>query len=279
MFLKYSDFLVEKINMKEIAWHRKSSYFAARGYLPFTPRIAKEFYNKKINCFHITGIFELDRFKHLVGKKKSISTFTKMTKKDLTSEFGIQTRFDVLMQIEGNIVAQSDYDMMSSPDENGRRWISINTFINIDKELEKAHQDLLRRTDARFGKEFGMDLINPDIENIEGKKKAEFISWWISEAEKLMIQHKDAIIKSLNDNSDNSKTIEWNEILVNEIEIKDILLISGNKNVKSGKIEDEPSLDYFAKICKEISTGQVYVTTDRQDTVEFFQKRGGIVTP
>ena len=274
-FLKYKDFLSEKIDMTRVAWHRKSSYFAARGYLPITQKIAKEFYDQRIQCFHMTGISELDNFKHLIGKKKTLSAFTKMVSDKLLGRIGIQTRFDVLFYIDGEILINSNYDVMSAPDEQGRRWISV--YYLEEERSPKFIQDyknLLSNVDNKFGKEFTMNLINPD-QTTENKAKADFISFWVTEAEKFVIKHKEEILLSLS----RKARSPWNELLVNNIKIKDAVLIYDDEYYIQNYANNLfGSIENLEKELKALVSGEIWITKQRKDVIEFIEKRGGKVT-
>jgi hypothetical protein len=115
--------LLEKV--EGVQWLQKSYYFAAMGYLPLTPNIAKILNGeKRMQVFHVTDADNTNKLKALEGTKKSISTMNRIpivTREDLTGVWGN----GVMFSMEGTVIINAKGDINSSPDESGRRWIHL----------------------------------------------------------------------------------------------------------------------------------------------------------
>ena len=123
--LKYDKFcnqVLEKVT--NVKWLEKTFSHCMSGHLPLTPKIAKALYDTKKTVFHITDPLRILDLKKLIKSKKSISSFSEMHRYKLSDMGGVQTSGGLLLQIEGNLVLSADTDIMSMPDEQGRRWIS-----------------------------------------------------------------------------------------------------------------------------------------------------------
>ena len=99
------------------------------GRLPIYPKLMKKILGDvKINSFHTTNFEGLKNVKSTVGTKKSLSTFTALSKDSMMAGgMGVQTKGGFVLQLEGNLLISSTADIGSVPDESGRRWIHANT--------------------------------------------------------------------------------------------------------------------------------------------------------
>jgi len=175
--------------LKEIQWLKKSPELAAEYWFPLTPSIAKILNKgKTIKSFHITSFKKLNQLKSLEGTNKSISTMTRNKNIKLYRDLKAHWNHGVLCYLEGNIVLESKTDIMSVPDNTGRRWIkfdapgsNITSFSLqskfkdfIDKEAGDFKYDLKKYIDAsnKFAQEntteiltttFGGDLYDEEL--------------------------------------------------------------------------------------------------------------------
>ena len=111
----------------EVAWQRSTLDFAAMRKIPISAPIMKKVIGDiNVTSFHITDIQNISKIKSLVGKKKSISTFNTYgaNASELKHGIGIKTKGGILLSLEGKLMASNAADIMSSPDETGRRWIA-----------------------------------------------------------------------------------------------------------------------------------------------------------
>ena len=135
--------------LMEVAWENKTLNMAALRRIPISAPIMKKVLGDiTVGSFHMTDFKNVDKIKSLVGKKKSISTFNTYgaNASELKHGIGIKTNGGILLSLEGKLRASSAADIMSSPDETGRRWIAdyhvTDIFdstdeIGIESELDK----------------------------------------------------------------------------------------------------------------------------------------------
>ena len=115
----------------------------------------------RATVFHVTNIDGFKKLKRLQNKKKSISAFFNMDA--ATMESGIQGGGGVVAELDANIIMSSKGDLMSMPDNTGRRWVEL---MNIDpkktthKEIEQLLMDLAMKHNPK-NKEYLE--IEPDI--------------------------------------------------------------------------------------------------------------------
>jgi len=115
----------------------------------------------RATVFHVTNIDGFKKLKRLQNKKKSISAFFNMDASTMKS--GIQAGGGVVAELDANIIMSSKGDLMSMPDNTGRRWVEL---MNIDKkktmhkEIEQLLMDLAMKHNPK-NKEYLE--IEPDI--------------------------------------------------------------------------------------------------------------------
>ena len=227
----------ERLDMKKVAWYNPSFLYAIKQHIPLTPKIVKALYEdnyRKTNAFHITDINKISNFRSIVGTKKAISTFTNID--DFSLKSGIQTTGDVILQVTGDLVLKSNYDIMSEPDESGRRWIDSVYLYNI-QNIEKITDwrnliiekwgptiNIIRKTLT----DYNYEKIKKIPEQVN-KKINEYMKWYIPEAENFFIENIEYIKNSLNERGNS----DWNEILLKNIQIKDAIIKEYNVETNS----------------------------------------------
>lgn len=280
--LKYQEFINEKQNnLKSLAWSQKSYEHALRFRIPITTKIGKLLNDSaKITSFHITSIDNILNIRSLVARKKSISTFTEMSKNFLEGMDGIQTEGSVLFQFESDLLINSDYDIMSRPDEQGRRWISPNDLVPRNKKIFNViWKDFSEEIDKKFSQSFQRDLYNSIEEYDEewikrnSKEIGNYLNYYIRRAEEVVLSYKEEFLKMFQ--IPNKNDYSWNEVLVNNIKVKDVLLYH--------KFEDtyfiEKMVRYFGTLEKlketleSFATGEVFITFNPAEAVKFVDDR------
>ncbi len=81
-------------------------------------------------AFHITDLDGIDTLFSLQNSAKSLSVTTNVKDEydGMTMLEGVETAGGVLVEVRGDIIFEGDFDIFSSPDSQGRRWIDINQF-------------------------------------------------------------------------------------------------------------------------------------------------------
>ena len=274
--------------LNEIAWKDSTLMLTAKRNIPISAPIMKKVIGDiDVSSFHITDIKNVGKLKSLVGKKKSISTFNAYGAEasELKHGIGIQTKGGILVSVEGKLMAASVADIMSAPDESGRRWIPDYNFGKmfgntldsgaIESELGKN----------KIWKEKYSNLSIEQIKAITNKEKAEYIKIYIDTLTKMMIKNKD-IIKKKFELSISRSAVYWNEIILSQIKVKDALILSDSVPMKfvwdkhpEHNMVDTYGVKFISKkqimgIVKKATTGKVIWGTVI-DMPKFIKKRGG----
>jgi len=155
---------------EEVAWLQSTSKMifdfdvVPNMKIPLTSKTMSWIFNvqlPRVTVFHVTSGIGLKNLKRLQNKKKSISAFFNMDAS--TMESGIQGGGGVVAELDANIIMSSKGDLMSMPDNTGRRWVEL---MNIDKkktmhkEIEQLLMDLAMKHNPK-NKEYLE--IEPDI--------------------------------------------------------------------------------------------------------------------
>ena len=227
--------------------HTKSvlNYVRRKEYIPLTPAVVEKALGKKIpvKSFHITGPDGIRQLKNVLGRKKSISTFTATHESEpLAKGRGVQTGMGgVICYVEGHVLAQRSMDFDTTPDKQGRRWVSAFhvfdkkpeiwrkalkaskvDFDSIDFKLsniERDYKDKWIEGDIRY------DDYKAKVKEEQGPIVAKYVKDFINVANKTLIKNKKIFKKSLIDSDVNKRTAWWNEIVVYDTKIIDIFVM------------------------------------------------------
>ena len=193
--------------INEIAWRSKIDYLIILGEIPITQKITNILYGDiRIDAFHISSIKNIQNMKLMIGTKKVLSAFTTIHPHNINKLNGIQTRGGIIYQINGKLILNANSDVYSKPDVNGLRWIHMNSFFP-----------------SEIGREFEQSLYDNIIYDKDTQQKINdktFITQYIKRIEDFVIKYRNEIINHiLNVDSET----DWDEKLVTDIQIKDIL--------------------------------------------------------
>jgi hypothetical protein len=274
---------------------------------PMTPKIYQIISgNQRITTFHISDVHQINILAGLVGTKKTISSFTFMSVHTLETLYGIQTKGGVLYEIYGNLVIHSPNDIMSRPDENGIRWLDY--YELLPSEMARPWNNIVKEL-------FSNHNVNPSQLYIDfpqkGKEKTDLVKNYFIAAEKFIADNADKIKSHILDKR--HYTNNWNEVLVNNIEIRDIYwshrymdglykrLEARNEIIKRIQrdqyyiqssetkpltprekriIDDFPG--WKARVQRKLETmsnGKVYGPDSGLRSIDFVRERGGFVNP
>ena len=227
--------------------HTKSvlNYVRRKEYIPLTPAVVEKALGKKIpvKSFHITGPDGIRQLKNVLGRKKSISTFTATHESEsLAKGRGVQTGMGgIICYVEGHVLAQRSMDFDTTPDKQGRRWVSA--FHVFDKKPEiwakalKASKVDFDSIDGKLGKierdlkdkwiegDIRYDDYKVKVKEEQGPIVAKYIKDFINVANKTLIKNKKIFKKSLIDSDVNKRTAWWNEIVVYNTKIIDMFVM------------------------------------------------------
>ena len=296
--IKLKDLLFEKV-----AHTKKSLEWVSMDFIPMTPKTMKQIMGDvPITAFHNLNWFSIKKqLPKVLGKKKSISTYTTDTEGHLSIGGGVQTGGGVVLEVEGKVLVAGTEDLGSVPDESGRRWIAPSVLGKIlgmkqfegggggiyyrkglykyDKKLE----DILWRYKTSL-------LIAPtdskeDTDRFPpytNKQKAELIKRWIDASNKFLLKNKKKIRKAFMNNVNNPKITKfmssygYNELLVYDVRVKDayiVLDIIGDPNDFDAT---EAEIKKIKKDLKPFVKGKIYQGF-ADGVKKFVKKRGGKV--
>ena len=217
--------------------------------IPLSSSIFKRVWPDDIRAtvFHLTDDDGFDKLVKLKGKKKSISAFTEMDRYYYSR--GVQTAGGIIAEIDGNVLIAAPTDILSRPDNTGRRWtafraisgrekfgrIDDQTITSIAKDLEKLFKqlvttyyphkrDLPQQRDKKY--------LNTQWQYIgqhPSSDKRKIIADYIDGMEKVIKKHSDKLRGVFTRYLDKRKTDDqkgWDEIIVNDIKIKKVHILT-----------------------------------------------------
>lgn len=278
--MKLSNFIPEK-KVEDVQWLDKAYRLAAQGWFPLTPKIAS-ILNKerRVKVFHITSPEKAAKLKALEGSKKSISAMDLIPGETATLLSGIWNH-GVLYYLEGTLVLSSPGDIMSKPDENGRRWVNFDE--QTSEQANKLHSKYIQRVFKGGGlgktKDKILNMHYNDVDEDEIPTPQElrtFMSGVIDAATEFAQKHAHDILIAFGKIRQRYGE-EWNEIVVNQIKLIDVIYDTDFADLNPA-LED--------KIIQSVSGKAIGVDVYKDDPeddgdmwkiADFIKKRGGRV--
>lgn len=214
---------------------------------------------QKVSSFHVSDLARYKGLKKVVGKKKSISTFSHVGKgSGLDQARGIQTMGGLAFHIEGFLLGRSWDDIMSTPDKTGRRWVDIEKVVGEDSdyyfkgELEKKKltqrdydERLEKATKHLQNDERSYLEVQKDVKKITNQIDNKFIKDWMDVQNKFLMKNKKAVFDNMTKGGlKDSYFKSWNEILVYDVKIKSAFVLSRVEKLMSDN--DKKELKSFA---------------------------------
>jgi hypothetical protein len=240
-----------------------------------------------------------NKLSKVIGKKKSISSYTTDTEGHLITGGGVQTSGGVVLEVEGKVLVAGTEDLASVPDESGRRWIApsillgkllgMNQFegggsgIRYRKSLykyDKKLEDILWRYKTSLLKsptDSAED--NARFPDYTGKQKADLIKRYIKASNKFLLKMKKKIKKSFEDNINNPKITKfmssygYNELLVYDVKVKDAYIVLDIVGDPNDFEATEKTIKEITKDLKPFVKGKIY--QGFADGVKMFVRRRG----
>ena len=296
--IKLTDLLFEKV-----AHTKKSLEWVSMDFIPMFPKVMKQIMgDTPITVFHNLDQDSIkNKLSNVIGKKKSISTFSADTSNRLSLGGGVQTDGGVVLEVEGKVLVAGTEDLGSVPDEAGRRWLHPNTLgkilglkqfdgggggINYRKTIykyDKKLEDILFRYKTSLLKsptDSAED--NARFPDYTGKQKADLIKRYIDASNKFLLSNKDSIKKSFMNNVNNPKITTfmskygYNELLVYDVKVKDAYIVIDAVGDPNDFKATDKALKDIKKDLKPFVKGKIF--TGFVDGVKkFIKKRGGKV--
>ena len=214
--------------------------------IPLSSSIFKRVWPDDIRTtvFHLTDVDGLDKLVKLQGKKKSISAFTSMDRYYYNR--GVQTAGGIVAEIDGNVLIASPTDIMSRPDNTGRRWTAFRaisgrekfgriddlTIKSIGKDVEKLFKQLITTYYPDKLQPYSKKLANTQWQYIGQhplSDKRKIIADYIDGMEKIIKKHSAKLRGVFTRYLDRRRTDDaWDEIIVNDIKIKQVHILTSD---------------------------------------------------
>ena len=212
--------------------------------IPLSSSIFKRVWPDDIRTtvFHLTDGDGLDKLVKLQGKKKSISAFTSMDRYYYSR--GVQTEGGIVAEIDGNVLIAAPTDIMSRPDNTGRRWTAFRaisgrekfgriddlTIKSIGKDVEKLFKQLITTYYPDKLQPYSKKLANTQWQYIGAhplSDKRKIIADYIDGMEKIIKKHSAKLRGVFTRYLDRRRTDDaWDEIIVNDIKIKQVHILT-----------------------------------------------------
>jgi len=291
-------------NSDTVKWLDSFQGLISSRYVPFTNKIIKELHGGEVNMqsFHVTDFNKLKQFLNLLGKENALSSFKYMNKDTLGEMRGIQTEGGIMFLLNGVTVFNAPTDIMSKPDEFGRRWIHANYFgENIESKISNL---LLDNKKYYKSSEYINEIINQKIKS--GKiSSSDVEKEKIRLVFRLLVQYQEdcyEIIKKYSDEpyiyqfqDDTRFSYSWSESLIQKVKIEKVLIglfrlnnFENYKNIKRKNIDAitendkllvkkfEKQIDYYKDILKNyINEDKIYMAYHQNDVLKFVEDNGG----
>lgn len=203
---------------------------------PMLERILKTL--PKITAFHITEPNDLKNLISIQRSKKSLSVFTKIGKNTLRG--GIETNGGMVLELEGTLLASGEYDIWSTPDQQGRRWLDLNPEKVYDQKSDMLSLlQLIRKTTHKriTGEDYTdwWEVFRTITDENTGKLKQIYIKTFFDVTEELSKKYIKTVRNFLKGiRNDYYMRTNYNELIINEIKIKKIYINKDNENYSPG---------------------------------------------
>ena len=272
------------------------SWTLTNDYVPLYPKQVESLFGKvPVNAFHVTDPHNIASVANVLGKKKSISTFTKANKSSqLAKGRGVQTGSGgVIFYIEGLLLGRRWQDFDTVPDRTGRRWVLGRHIFDGDSMIVKSAVEKAKLHDYESWRDLENEIsdkhemsdydsykdYNAAIKKELGPLAAKQIKKYIDVTNKLLKDKKDIVQGSLRQKGTENSSW-WNEILVYNTKVIDCFVL---KRVyddyyfqkDSGYGEDKKE-SYKKELLKIVPESKVTVGTPAQFRKWYTSREGEI---
>lgn len=185
---------------------------------------------KTVRAAHFTDLEFISKVLSLQGKKKGISTLTALNNTShLLIGGGVATAGGIIVILKGDVLLQSDFDLIAKADKTGRRWAMnkdifgkpiFNVWDNLPPKAKQIAQ-------------------NHTIHNqASNEDKRYFIQTYIDTATELLLKHKSEFQKKYIgvvglSTTPSGRLEDWNEVILTKIEIEAIAIVKDSLDLQS----------------------------------------------
>ena len=215
-----------------------------QNYIPLYPKQIETLFGKiPVNAFHVTSPQSIESVSKILGKKKSISTFTKANKSSgLAKGRGVQTGSGgVVFYVEGLLLGRKAEDFDTVPDRTGRRWVQGHHVFGTGSQLVR---NVIKKAGLPDYGEW-RDIEDEIVDEVELDPKYDDLGWkerdalvkkklapivqkhikkYIDTTNALLKKHKDRVQASMRTKSTENSNY-WNEILIYNTKVIDCFVL------------------------------------------------------
>tara|TARA_B100000683_G_scaffold272228_1_gene314945 strand:- start:196 stop:1128 length:933 start_codon:yes stop_codon:yes gene_type:complete len=209
-------------------------------YVPIYPKTMEQVIGKtRVNSFHVTSPQNIESLQKVIGKKKSISTFTKANKSSpLAKGRGVQTGTGgVIFHVDGILLARQYMDFDTVPDRTGRRWV-MGRYVFGDPMIVPSAMKKAKIADHQKWREIEYEAEQKyNIRDYDSYKDydtaikkhlapivAKHIKKYIDITNKLLKKYKKDVIQNLAQPSKKTSAW-WNELIIYDTKVVDVFVL------------------------------------------------------
>ena len=270
------------------------SWTLTQNYVPLYPKQIENLFGKiPVNSFHVTSPQNIKSIASILGKKKSISTFTKANKSSqLAKGRGVQTGSGgVIFYVEGLLLGRKAEDFDTVPDRTGRRWVmGLHVFgdnMIVRSAVQKAGLPDYEKWNEIESKVEQRIENNPKYDDLGWRDRMKIIKKelapmvqkhikkYIDTTNKLLKKHKDRVQASMRTKS-NVNSNWWNEILIYDTKVIDCFVLKRVYDDYYFQNDSRDTKSYKKELLKIVPENKVTVGSPAQFRKWYTSREGEI---
>ena len=266
-----------------------------QNYVPLYPKQIENLFGKiPVNAFHTTSPQNIESVSKILGKKKSISTFTKANKSTgLAKGRGVQTGSGgVVFYVEGLLLGRKAEDFDTVPDRTGRRWVMGHHVFGTGSQLVRNVIKKAGLPDYGEWREIEDKIVgevedNPKNDDLGFREQSKLIKKklgpivqkhikkYIDTTNKLLKKHKDRVQASMRTQTKENSPY-WNEILIYNTKVIDCFVLKRVYDDYYFKNDSRDTKSYKSELLKIVPENKVTVGTPAQFRKWYTSREGEI---
>ena len=266
-----------------------------QNYVPLYPKQIENLFGKiPVNAFHATSPQSIESVSKILGKKKSISTFTKANKSSgLAKGRGVQTGSGgVVFYVEGLLLGRKAEDFDTVPDRTGRRWVMGHHVFGTGSQLVRNVIKKAGLPDYGEWREIEDEIVgevedNPKNDDLGFREQAKLIKKklgpivqkhikkYIDTTNKLLKKHKDRVQASMRTQSTENSSY-WNEILIYNTKVIDCFVLKRVYDDYYFKNDSRDTKSYKSELLKIVPENKVTIGSPAQFRKWYTTREGEI---
>ena len=266
-----------------------------QNYVPLYPKQIENLFGKiPVNAFHATSPQNIESVSKILGKKKSISTFTKANKSTgLAKGRGVQTGSGgVVFYVEGLLLGRKAEDFDTVPDRTGRRWVQGHHVFGTGSQLVRNVIKKAKLPDYEEWREIEDKIVgevedNPKNDDLGFREQSKLIKKklapivqkhikkYIDTTNALLKKHKDRVHDSMRTKSTENSSY-WNEILIYNTKVIDCFVLKRVYDDYYFKNDSYDTKAYKSELLKIVPENKVTVGSPAQFRKWYTTREGEI---